>query len=156
LNVTGWGWVIVVGGALQAIGVLVLVLEIVRSTRRREAYRTRPAVVEVGTIEARATVFTPRIVTDPLPPIEGRVERLEEGLTCLRNDLEELSTELGAAARAAADEVAGRATRHGDRRLEALERLVLGETTLDRWVRGGSIAAVVLGVMLSTIGSVAP
>jgi hypothetical protein len=73
-------WLVVLGGALQAAGVLVLVIEIVRSSRRRQAYRTRSQVVEVGTIEATATVFTPRIVTEPPPPIEHRVDRLEDGL----------------------------------------------------------------------------
>jgi hypothetical protein len=147
-------WLVVLGGALQAAGVLVLVIEIVRSSRRRQAYRTRPQVVEVGTIEATATVFTPRIVTEPPPPIEDRVDRLEDGLVRLRNDLEERIGELHAEARDAADQAAGRATRHGERRFKALERLILGETRLDRWVRGGSIAAIVLGVILATIGSV--
>jgi hypothetical protein len=147
-------WLVVLGGALQAAGVLVLVIEIVRSSRRRQAYRTRSQVVEVGTIEATATVFTPRIVTEPPPPIEHRVDRLEDGLERLRNDLEERIGELRAEARDAADQAAGRATRHGEQRFQALERLILGETRLDRWVRGGSIAAIVLGVILATIGSV--
>lgn len=155
MNVHGWDWLVILGGALQAGGVLVLVVEIVRSSRRRQSYRTRPQVVEVGTIEATATVFSPRIVTEPPPPIEERVERLEEGLARLRNDLEERIGKLRADVRGAADEAAGRATRHGERRFEALERLILGETKLDRWVRGGSIVAIVLGVILATIGSVA-
>lgn len=152
--VVGWDWWIVAGGALQAVGVLVLVIGVVRSARRTEEYETRPQVVEVGTIEATAAVFSPRIVVDPPPPIEDRVERLEDGLARLRNDLEESVAELRSKARAAADEAAGRATRHGERRFEAFERL-LGETGLERWVRGLSIAAVVLGLILATIGSVA-
>jgi hypothetical protein len=152
---SGWDWWIVAGAALEVVGVLVLVVEIVRSSRRREAYETRDVVAEVGTVEARATVFSPRIVVDPPPPIEERADRLEEGLARLRNDVEELSTELRAAARRAADEAADRVTRHGERRFAALERLLLGETRIERWVRVGSIAAVVLGVILATIGSVA-
>jgi hypothetical protein len=147
---------IVIGGALQVAGVLVLVVVIVRSSGREDRYRTRPQVVEPGTIGAPAIVPTPRIITDPPPPIEDRMEQLESSVARLRNDLEALSGELRAEARNAADEAAGRATRHGERRFEALERLILGETALDGWVRVGSVVAVVLGVVLATIGSVAP
>ncbi len=48
VNITGWDWWIVAGGALQVIGVAALVIDIVATFRRLERYRTRGRTVYAG------------------------------------------------------------------------------------------------------------
>jgi hypothetical protein len=137
LNVSGWDWWIALGGTLQVAGVVLLVSDVTRSYAKQEKYRTRSQVVEAGTIHAGATVFPVGVVGGQQPSTDERLARLEKAVGDLRTDLQTTAADLRTEAREAASEAAGRATRHGDRRVSALEIALLGDTRRDKGRRLG-------------------
>jgi hypothetical protein len=146
----------VAGGLLQVGGVLVLVLGVILTHRRVEAYRKTPTSLDVHDSAIGVDSGTPALTTVAEPTLEERVGRLEVQVGAVRDELGEAAIRLRQTAQTAADAASESASRRASERFEAIERLILGETRIDRWVRVGSIVAVILGVILATIGSVAP
>jgi len=156
MNLDPPDWLVVLGGALQIGGVLVLVVDVVRTFRRLEEYGRRPQTIEGTTLEAPVTLPRATVTGGAPPTVDERLGRLERGLDEIRVELPERIARAEAKARESSSEAAGRAVRHTDRRFDALEGALLGDTTRDKWRRLGSIAAIVLGLILATIGSVMP
>lgn len=79
MDVSGWDWWIVLGAALEAIGVVALAIDIVVAFRRSERYRERDLVVYQGSpLEV--------VVTFPMEPsLEARSRRSTSAWNGLRS-----------------------------------------------------------------------
>jgi hypothetical protein len=157
LNVIGWDWWIVAGGALQVIGVMALVIDIIATFNRLEGYRKRDRIVYAGSALEVGTAFPMgAVVGGREPTIDERVDRLETRLTELGDELRNTKARLKDWASETAAASAELVRKSSEQRFTAMEQALLGDTRWDKRRRVASVAAVVVGVTLATIGSVAP
>jgi hypothetical protein len=153
---TGWEWWIVIGGALQAIGVTALAVDIVVAFRRSEGYQQRDTVVYMGSaLEINVAIPMAAVVGGRERTIDERVGLLEARVVELEDELRDTKTKLKDWASESASSAAELVRKATDARFTALERALLGDTRWDRRRRLASVAAVVLGVLIATIGSAA-
>jgi hypothetical protein len=156
VNITGWDWWIVAGGALQVIGVAALVIDIVATFRRLERYRTRGRTVYAGSaLEIDVAFPIGAVVGGGEPTIDERVDRLEARLTELGDDLRSTKARLKDWASETASASAELVRKSSEQRFTALEQALLGDTGWDKGRRIASVVAIALGVVIATIGSVA-
>lgn len=155
-SIAGSEWWIVVGGSLQALGVVVLVVDVTASFRRLRTYRHREKKVPIGQAVETDMAFPITPVGGKQPTLEERIDRLEGQVRELRIELQETAARLRSDARDAASDAAQRVWHRSDDQFRALEGALLGDTRKDKVRRLASIAAIAFGVVLATIGSVAP
>ena len=157
MNVTRWDWWIVVGGALQVIGVTALVIDIAATFNRLEGYRKRGRTVYAGSaLEVDVAIPIDAVVGGRGPTIDERVDRLETSLIQLGDELRNTKARLKDWASETASASAEMVRKSSEQRFTALEQAFLGDTGWDKGRRLASVVAIALGVTLATIGSVAP
>ena len=154
-----WQWwpdsLLVIGGVMQAGGVLLLVADVRKAVEAAREYQHRPQVVEMShAIEANVVVPTPTIGGGVKPTVEERVERLEGSLMELDEELADKAAAFNLRMQEVAQEAGDRAYRAAERRFSALERAVLGDTRRDIRRRVVSIALLVGGIVLASVGAV--
>jgi hypothetical protein len=156
VNVAGWDWWIVAGGALQTIGVTALVTDIVATFNRLERYRQRGRTIYAGAaLEVDVDFPIGAVVGGKQPTLDERVDGLETRLTELGDELRDTKARLKDWASETASASAELVRKSSELRFRALEQALLGDTHWDKRRRLASVAAVVVGIILATIGSVA-
>lgn len=148
---TGWDWLVVAGGGLQVIGVAGLAWEIRGLTR----YLNRTHHV-YGTDMISVTEFGNATVTGGRQPTpDERLDRMEAQVTEMRGRLDRMPAELAHKWRGDIAEQAARTERWMREALDDIERLALGLTPTRIRATKGFVAAVIVGLILATVGSVA-
>jgi hypothetical protein len=136
---------------------MALVIDIVTTFSRLERYRKRGQTVYVGSaLEVNVAIPLPSVVGGKEPTTDERVDRLETRLTELGDELRDTKARLKTWASETSSASAEMVRKSSEQRFTAIEQALLGDTGLDKWRRLASIVAIVFGVALATIGSVAP
>jgi hypothetical protein len=158
MNVRGWDWLVLVGGLLQVIGVVVLVIDVARSWRKLRAFRGRGRNVYLGGVAATGKALGMAAVLSGghTPTTEERVAVLEDQMKATRDDLDAAKDELEERARQIANQAVELSERSTDDHFEAIESALLGDTVGDVRRRVGGVIAIALGIVLATIGGVVP
>lgn len=147
----------VVAGLLEALGILLSVLELRDARTRLQSYKTSPRVIHVRTIQTTATVPSVTIRVDPPPPLETRVQVLENTVQQHREQHARDLAELKDYARTEAGEAIEHMQKSVGRELTRLVDLVFALNDPDRarwrrWWLGPAMLA--LGLMLGVIGNI--
>jgi hypothetical protein len=145
---------IVLGGALEVAGVVTVVVELRDSRRRVQAYLHRPQTVYLTPAYMSVTVPSPTVVTTPAPPIDTRVQRLEDGLAALRDTVEEMPTKIKSELRTDVSEASQRTSASIQDQLRPLATLIVDELNAHRGVQILGVVLIVAGIATSTAGGV--
>jgi hypothetical protein len=146
---------LLVGGCVfQVAGVLTVVLE-VRATRRRvENYRHRGITARPGTARGSFTALPATVETEPTP-LEERVKRLEELVRSVRDTVATMPQEIMSQVREEISDSDQRMTATIRDQTEPLAALIVDELDSGRRTRAVRVGLVIVGIVLTMIGSMA-
>jgi hypothetical protein len=144
-------------GALEALGIFLAGLEFRDARNRLQSYKMAPQVVDVRTIQTTVTMPPATIRVDPPPPLETRVQVLENTIQQQREQHAEGVTQLKNYARKEAAEAIDYMQNSVDRELTRLVDPVFALNDPDRpgwrrWWLGPTMLA--SGLVLGVIGNV--
>ena len=144
---------LVVGGALQVIGVALVAFGVKDVRQRVRAYVSRPVKAYPLTGHAKVTVNPARAVVSPPPPLEQRVSALEDGFHQLRTNLVDIERDATKKLRAEIVDTATTLTKRVRDEIDQLGSLILDlndETAQRRTIAG--VALLIAGLVLVTAG----
>jgi hypothetical protein len=149
---------VILGGALQVAGVVIVVFQIRGTLRRAKEFRRRPVTARARMVAASAAMGRPTVTTGREPTVEERVARVEEAIASAREELDSAKIQLRKdwrqdLAEAISDLAADLQTED-----EALRALVLsvfeGRGRLGRWLQFAGPVLIVAGIALATWGAI--